>query len=159
MGFLLDLTTSVLLTIYCKEDTVSGGGLQAVRTPDKKAQNAMRFGERLRELRRAKNLSQRDLAGEVGVNFTYISKIENEKLDFAQFPGEELIRKLAAALEADEDELLLLANKVPEHIRQRVIARPDAFRRLAALDDKTLDGLLAQVHGATEPLPTRRRPR
>ena len=35
---------------------------------------------------------------------TYLSKTENEKLDFAQFPSEELIRKLAVALEADEVE-------------------------------------------------------
>ena len=105
----------------------------------------MRFGERLRELRQAKNLSQRELAAEVGVNFTYISKIENEKLDFAQFPGEELIRKLASALEADEDELLILAQKIPEQIKKRVIERPDAFRKFADLDDKEIDRLLEGI--------------
>src|SRR5690606_17870800 len=96
----------------------------------------MRFGEKLRELRKAKNLSQRDLAARVGINFTYISKIENEKLDFAQFPSEELIRKMAAELDADEEELLLLAQKVPDRIRKRVIERPDAFRKFADLDDE-----------------------
>lgn len=110
-----------------------------------KAKNAMRFGERLRELRQAKNLSQRDLAAKVGVNFTYISKIENEKLDFAQFPGEELIRKLATALEADEDELLLLAEKIPEQIKKRVMERPDAFRKFADLNDKEIDRLLGEI--------------
>ena len=105
----------------------------------------MRFGERLRELRQAKNLSQRDLAAEVGVNFTYISKIENEKLDFAQFPGVELIRKLAAALEADLDELLILAQKIPEQIKKRVMERPDAFRKFADLDDKEIDRLLDEI--------------
>jgi transcriptional regulator with XRE-family HTH domain len=105
----------------------------------------MRFGERLRELRQAKNLSQRDLATEVGVNFTYISKIENEKLDFAQFPGEELIRKLAKALEADEDELLILAQKIPEQIKKRVMERPDAFRKFADLNDKEIDRLLDEI--------------
>lgn len=105
----------------------------------------MRFGERLRELRQAKNLSQRDLATEVGVNFTYISKIENEKLDFAQFPGEELIRKLAKALEADEGELMILAQKIPEQIKKRVMERPDAFRKFADLDDKEIDRLLDEI--------------
>ena len=104
----------------------------------------MRFGERLRELRQAKNLSQRDLAEQVGVNFTYISKIENEKLDFAQFPGEELIRKLAKALEADEDELLILAQKIPEQIKRRVMERPDAFRKFANLDDDTINRILEE---------------
>ena len=71
----------------------------------------MTFGERLRELRRTKNLSQRALADKVGINFTYLSKVDSEKLDFAQYPSEDLIRKLAKALGADEDELLLLAKK------------------------------------------------
>jgi transcriptional regulator with XRE-family HTH domain len=134
-----------VLTIYCNQDIVSGDGLQAVPAQEKEGKTAMRFGERLRELRQAKNLSQRDLAAEVGVNFTYISKIENEKLDFAQFPGEELIRKLAAALEADLDELLILAEKIPEQIKKRVMERPDAFRKFADLDDKEIDRLLGEI--------------
>ena len=105
----------------------------------------MTFGERLRELRKAKNLSQRALAEKVGINFTYLSKVESEKLDFAQYPSEDLIRKLAKALGADEDELLLLAKKIPTDIRERVIERPDAFRKIASLDDETLDALLKDI--------------
>ena len=103
------------------------------------------FGPRLRELRKAKGLSQRALGKMAGVNFTYISKIENEKLDFAQFPSKQLIRSMADALDADVDELLLLAQKIPEQIKQRVIERPDAFRKIASLDDETLDRLLGDL--------------
>jgi len=46
-------------------------------------------------------------------------------------------------LDGDRDELLLMAQKVPLSIRRRVIQRPDAFRELAALDDATLDRVLA----------------
>src|SRR5947209_8633082 len=53
------------------------------------------FGARLRELRRAKSLSQKRLADRVGVHFTYLSKVESEKLDFGLYPSEELIRRLA----------------------------------------------------------------
>ncbi len=102
----------------------------------------MRFGERLRELRKARNLSQRTLGNQVGVSFTYISKVENEKLDFGDYPSEELICKLAKALDVDEDEMLILAEKIPGQIRKRFFERPDAFRRLAALDDGELDALL-----------------
>lgn len=35
------------------------------------------FGARLRELRKQASLSQRELADKVGVNFTYLSKIES----------------------------------------------------------------------------------
>jgi transcriptional regulator with XRE-family HTH domain len=105
----------------------------------------MTFGERVRDLRKAKNLSQRELAEVIGVNFTYLSKIENGKLDFASFPSEDTIRKLAKALDADEDELLLMAKKIPPDIRDRVIEKPDAFRKLAQLDDATLEKLLRQI--------------
>jgi transcriptional regulator with XRE-family HTH domain len=105
----------------------------------------MTSGERVRELRKANNLTLRDLAAKVKVNFTYLSKIENHKLDFGDYPGEGLIRKLAKVLGADEDELLLLAEKIPDDIRRRVVQRPDAFRKFASLDDKTIDKLLEEL--------------
>src|SRR5690606_13570014 len=105
----------------------------------------MRFGPRIRELRKAKCLSLRSLAEAVGVSFTYISKIENEKLDFGDYPGEDLIDKLATALNVNADELLILAKKIPEGIKKRVIDRPDAFRRFAELDDETIDRLLEEL--------------
>jgi len=105
----------------------------------------MTFGKRVRQLRQAKGWTLRDLAPKVGVGFTYLSKVENEKLDFGDYPSEKLIRKLAKALDADLDELLLLADKVPDDIRQRVKQRPEAFRKIARLDDRTLDRLLAQI--------------
>ncbi len=105
----------------------------------------MTFGERVRELRKAEKLTLRGLAAKVRVNFTYVSKIENQKLSFGEYPSEDLIRKLAKVLKADEDELLLLAEKIPADIRKRVIERPDAFRKLARLDDEALDRLLAEI--------------
>jgi transcriptional regulator with XRE-family HTH domain len=100
------------------------------------------FGQRIKELRKAKGLGQRAVAAQVGINFTYLSKIENDKVDFAAFPSEETIRKLAKVLEADVDELLLMAEKIPDHIRKRVLEKPDAFRMIASLDDKSLDRLV-----------------
>ena len=105
----------------------------------------MTFGERIRELRTARNLTQRELADKIDINFTYLSKIENNRLDRDQFPSEDTIKKLAQALEASEDELLLLAQKDPDSIRQRVIQRPDAFRKVASLDDETLNRLLKDL--------------
>ena len=107
----------------------------------------MRFGDRVRELRTAMGLSQRALGERVGVSFTYISKVENGKLDFGDYPSEDLIRRLAAALAADEEELLLIAEKIPEPIRRRFFERPDAFRQLARLDDQRLNRVLAFING------------
>lgn len=105
----------------------------------------MKFGERIRELRKAQGLGQRALADAVGISFTYVSKIENHQLDFGDYPSEALIHRLADALDADEEELLILAEKIPEYIRKRFIERPDAFRALALADDKTLDKLVEQI--------------
>lgn len=119
----------------------------------------MRFGEKVRSLRKAKNLGQRALADAVGVSFTYISKIENHRLDFGDYPSEEVIGKIADALDADRDELLVLAEKVPEPIRRRVLERPDAFGKLARLDDVALDRLVDQIEedeAATAQKPRRR---
>jgi len=104
----------------------------------------MTLGERIRELRQAKQLTLRDLAAKVGVGFTYISKIENHKLEEGHSPSENLLHKLAAELDGDEEELLLLAEKVPEPIRKRVCERPEVFRVVAGMNDKEMDMLLEQ---------------
>src|SRR5262245_31265466 len=119
----------------------------------------MRFGERVRQLRQAKKLTLRGLAERVAVGFTYLSKVENEKLDFADYPSDDLILRLAKALDADADELLLLAQKIPPQIKKRVLERPEAFRTLAGLDDEALDRVLQGVAGeeAREPARDRKR--
>ena len=40
----------------------------------------MSFGERLRELRKAKGLTLRDMAAKVGVGFTYLSRVETGRM-------------------------------------------------------------------------------
>jgi HTH-type transcriptional regulator, competence development regulator len=75
----------------------------------------------------------------------HVSKIENEKLDFSDYPSEKRIRKIAEVLDADVDELLTLAKKVPDDIKQRVIERPDAFRKISELDYEALDKLIKKL--------------
>lgn len=103
------------------------------------------FGKRVRQLRRQKGLSLRDLAPQVGVGFTYLSKVENGRLDFGDFPSEALIHRLAEALDEDENELLLLAEKIPQKIKAMVLKRPEAFSRLADLDGRKLDEALRSL--------------
>lgn len=78
---------------------------------------------------------------------SYISKVENERLHFGDYPSEKFIHKLAVELGADEDELLLLAGKIPVSIRKRIRQRPDLFRRLAKLDARALDALESSLKG------------
>ena len=103
------------------------------------------FGQKIRELRQAKGWTLRQLAPKVSVGFTYLSKVETGRLDFGDYPSEALIHRLADAFNADEEELLILADKVPQKIRKRLKERPDVFRTLADLDDSTLDAVLAHA--------------
>lgn len=98
----------------------------------------MQFGERVRELRNQRKLTQQVVADRMGVSVSYISKVENGKLHFGDYPSEKFIHKLASELEADEDELLILADKVPTRIREKIRENPSLFLRLAQLDEGSL---------------------
>lgn len=74
------------------------------------------FGIRLRELRREKGFTLRQLAELAGVDFTYLSKVENDRVPYT--PAADTIRTLARAMGADPMELLTLANKLPEELEQ-----------------------------------------
>ena len=109
------------------------------------------FGMRVRQLRHAKEWSLRDLAEKVGVGFTYLSRVENERLNFGDYPSDALIHRLADALDADEGELLLLAKRIPEPVKKRVLQRPDAFLAFASCDDATLDKLMVEIGQTPRP--------
>jgi transcriptional regulator with XRE-family HTH domain len=97
------------------------------------------FGQTIRQLRRAQRLTQRELAENaqalgLKADFTYISKIENDRLDIP--PSEPLIRGLARILETNAETLLELAGKFDQKALQEVVAEmPEAgilLRRLQA---------------------------
>jgi transcriptional regulator with XRE-family HTH domain len=102
----------------------------------------MRFGDRVRELRRLRGLTQQKLAERLSVSLSYISKVENARLNVGDYPSESFVLKLAEALNAEADELLLLTDRVPEALLRRIQERPEAFRELAAMSDGELDALL-----------------
>jgi len=99
------------------------------------------FGDRVRVLRGELGLTQQQVADRTGVSVSYISKVENDRLHFGDYPSEKFILKLATELKTDEDELLLLADKVPPAIRKRIRQRPELFRLIANMDKRALDRL------------------
>lgn len=117
----------------------------------------MTFGTKVRQLRHTKGWSLRDLAEKVGVGFTYLSRVENERLNFGDYPSDALIHRLADALEANEDELLILAKRIPEPVKKRFLQRPDAFCAFAECDDETLDELMVQIGQAPAKRRTKRK--
>jgi transcriptional regulator with XRE-family HTH domain len=96
----------------------------------------MNFGERLRELRKQQHISQRDLANLVGVDFTYVSKIETG--DNAP-PSAATIHRMAQVLAADEGELIVLAGKVPLETYKELLQRAEKI--LSRFLDEVYDPL------------------
>lgn len=105
----------------------------------------MPFGDRVRELREQYGITQKELAQRLDVSASYVNKVEKGRLQFGDYPSAKFIHKLAEELDADEDELLLLADKVPADIRQRIREKPDAFRTLASIDDRMLDQVIQDI--------------
>ncbi len=81
---------------------------------------AQKFGARLKQLRKQAGMTQRELADKVGVDFTYLSKIESGAMPP---PSEKIILQLAESLNADKDELTILAGKIPPDIAQILMNR------------------------------------
>ncbi len=80
-----------------------------------------RFGPLLRSLRVAAGRTQRQLADDVGLDFTYLSKIENEKLPP---PSEDKILVIARVLKQDTETLLRAARRVPADFQSRLADLP-----------------------------------
>ena len=100
----------------------------------------MPFPERLRELRKAARLSQKALAEKVGVNFTYLSKIENGRVDP---PRESVLQRIAKELAGElgmdeielSDELITLAGKIPSDLAETLSRNPEIIRFLRSVGD------------------------
>lgn len=105
----------------------------------------MQFGKRLRELREQSGLTQKELAQRLEVSPSYVNKVERERLHFGDFPSEKFIHKLAEELDADEDELLLLSDRVPKRIRKQIQSRPELFDALVGCDNETLDWVFTAI--------------
>ena len=93
------------------------------------------FGEFLRGLRKDKKKTQRGLAKEVGVNYTYLSKVENDAPGFNTV-SEGTLRRLARALDTDPDVMITRAGKVPEDVQRMLI---DDFSLIKEIRERKVD--------------------
>ena len=90
------------------------------------------FGKIIRQARKDKGYSQRALAKLLELDFTYLSKLENNRADYP--PKEEIIRALADSLELNPEELIFLAGRIPHNdedlLKDNYKQMPMLFRRL-----------------------------
>lgn len=79
----------------------------------------MDFGDKIKQLRTEKDITQADLADAAGIDVTYLSKIENNHMNP---PSHDTIVKIADKLGINEDELLLAAGKIPDDVQEKIIS-------------------------------------
>lgn len=91
------------------------------------------FGSHLKTLRKERRMTQQQLADAVGIDFTYLSKVENSRVDP---PSEETIRKLAKALQVDADDLILRSGKVDPNLKEAAAAEPQLALLLRTMSRK-----------------------
>jgi HTH-type transcriptional regulator, competence development regulator len=97
----------------------------------------MTFGKTLERIRRAKGVTQREIATKIGMDFSYFSRLENDRHDSK--PTRETIDKIAKALDctdAERSDLLAAAGRGDEELE-------DATRRAAT--DQELGRLFRSV--------------
>jgi HTH-type transcriptional regulator, competence development regulator len=90
------------------------------------------FGGVIRQARKDRGYSQRELAKLVELDFTYLSKLENDRADYP--PKENIIRSLAHHLSLNAEELIFLAGRIPERdeefLKKNFQTMPALFRRM-----------------------------
>ena len=105
------------------------------------------LGKLIRNLRKKKGLSLRQLAKQVSVSFVNIAHIENGRVT----TSEEVIKELAKALDYDVDKLLAKADSVNDDIKRIIKKLPNAvpeFLRTAKnLTEQEWKDLTEQIKG------------
>jgi len=116
---------------------------------------ARSFGEILRARRRDAKMSQRQLAQESGVDFSYVSKLENDRIPP---PAGDTIVRIAKVIGCDPGELLAAAKKMPSRVEDGLVGAPEAHRFLQAASSMKLsreewETLIGKLESLRDPGP------
>ena len=111
----------------------------------------MTFGEVLRGLRKKEGVGIKKLAPALGVNYSYLSKLENHRA----MPSEELIDKVARYFDYNRDDLMILADKIPPDVKGILRDNPREAveylrRRFASADREPIPREPHQNHRESE---------
>lgn len=116
------------------------------------SQEGKSFGQVLRERRIAKGYSLRKFAEMVGVSPTYLSQVEQGKVD--KPPTAERVRRMAELLGENVDELSALAGRMPADIQgiinQQPTQMPELLREASGLTPEQLKQFIAKMRRAKE---------
>src|SRR5579875_1217986 len=84
------------------------------------------FGDYIRELREAKqeadsSFSLRQMAGRIGVEPSYLSKVER---GIEKNPSEQFVKKISVELGQDENVMLAMVGKVSQELKDIILRKP-----------------------------------
>lgn len=120
-------------------EPISAPALSLVPAAAPRAENGLQVATAVRDLRRVRNLSQRQLAGRMNVPRTYISKIENGKA----MPTLSSLERLARALQVDIS--VLLRDAKTRHKDEAAVLLADPFLAEIAGFCSQLDALQKSI--------------
>jgi PAS domain S-box-containing protein len=89
------------------------------------------FGQRIRDLRQATGLTQRELAKKAGISYAYVSKLETGSMSPPRHKVIQSLARTLGATDGETDELFGLAGKIPHDLLGKVDA--ETIRTLRAL--------------------------
>ena len=116
------------------------------------SQEGKTFGQVLRERRVAKGFSLRKFAEMVGVSPTYLSQVEQDKVD--KPPTAERVRRMAELLSENADDWSALEGRMPEDlpeiIKQQPTQMPELLREASGLSPEQLKQLIAKIRRTKE---------
>ena len=105
------------------------------------------FGEVLREARTAKGFTLRKFAEKVGISPTYLSLVEQGKVESP--PTADRVKRMAELLEENADQWIALAGRVPgdlsEIIQRQPTEMPELLREASGLTAEQLRKLTKQA--------------
>lgn len=117
----------------------------------------MSFGKTLQRIRRKKEMTQREVAQKIGMDYSYFSRLENDRFDSK--PTRETIDKIAEALECTEEErgeLLTAAGRIDEELENAALiagGQPKIgrlFRAVVKLPPEKIDEIMQKVESELE---------
>lgn len=107
------------------------------------AKKRCHFGDVLRDRRKSRGYSLRKFAELVGISPTYLSQVEKQNADP---PTAERVKKMAELLDADADEWIGLAGRVPDDLLEIIKGQPaeisELIREVRGLNTNEIQTLL-----------------
>jgi len=124
---LIRIELSVPNTLFVYMTTIRRTTTVSESSPDNSSARA-EFGPMIRRARENSDLTLRELGSRVDISYSYLSRIENERLPHR--PSEDVVRRLARELGLNADVAMIRAGWVPQWLKDYIVQHPEVAERL-----------------------------